>query len=159
MENRALSREEILCKAAEFDANAAHSEELRAGFSSALWIAEGMLRDGLSRQDERAVADARVSARNARRFADQCTVRRDRCAAHALELRESLGDYVPAAALSPDYRLRYAAASSPSSTSATLIHLGQDTSTLVAAEAAATWEARHPGRTLADVLRAELTAG
>jgi hypothetical protein len=140
-----LTREETLELADDLDARAAKAEEMRAGFASAVWISEGMLRDGQYRQDEKIVADSTVNLRNARLFVAQTAKERDACLRAAQDLRESLGDHVDPAAMSADYRVRYAAAASRYATTATLVYLGQDTSTLVAAEAAATWAFRHPG--------------
>ena len=145
MGQQTSSRDAILGQARALDASAAYAEKMRAGFSSAIWTAEGMLREGRNQQDQLVIDLARIRVRDARRLATRRAVERDLRAAHAFELRESLGDHIPSAALSVDYRLRYAEAANKYATTATLIYLGQDSATLVAAEAAATWEERNPG--------------
>jgi hypothetical protein len=84
-----------------------------------------------------------INHRNAAVFVRTTTKERDEARSSAFTLREALGDFVSADALSDDYRRRYAAAASNLSTSATLLLLTQDPETLVAEEARFTWRGRH----------------
>lgn len=140
------ARRKTLIHATELDAAATRAETRRSAASSAAWVDESALRSARSCGDADAVAQAATRLRGARAIVTSARRERDALCREAGRLRESVGDYVSPAALSTDYRVRYAAAASPYSTSATLIQLGRDAVKLVAVEAGLTWAEYRPGR-------------
>ena len=135
-----------LARAARYDEDAARSEELRIGFAHECNESAELARQARVRNDIYGEAREMVKNRDTAVFLNSTVAHRDAALNAAFRIREGLGDFIRREAFAADYTVRYGAARSRYSTSATLAHLADDAQTLVSDEAVATWLTRYgPG--------------